>query len=106
VATHQEIGSQLWAREIPDSNPGLQDNSLTLPLSHYTYTSSIEPPQNLLLLGTVPQKLFYITYEDDMSPRLLRSPYILRENILVKKAEKKIFLSKCLGKEDKHITEN
>jgi hypothetical protein len=28
VATHQEIGSQLWARETTDSNPGLQDNSL------------------------------------------------------------------------------
>ncbi len=28
VATHQEIGSQLWAGETPDSNPGLQDNSL------------------------------------------------------------------------------
>jgi hypothetical protein len=27
VATHQEIGSQLWAGETPDSNPGLQDNS-------------------------------------------------------------------------------
>ncbi len=24
----QEIGSQLWAGETPDSNPGLQDNSL------------------------------------------------------------------------------
>jgi hypothetical protein len=28
VATHQEIGSQLWAGETLDSNPGLQDNSL------------------------------------------------------------------------------
>ncbi len=28
VATHQEIGSQLWAGETPDSNPGQQDNSL------------------------------------------------------------------------------
>ncbi len=28
VATHQEIGSQLWAGETPYSNPGLQDNSL------------------------------------------------------------------------------
>jgi hypothetical protein len=28
VATHQEIGSQLWAGETPDLNPGLQDNSL------------------------------------------------------------------------------
>jgi hypothetical protein len=28
VATHQKIGSQLWAGETPDSNPGLQDNSL------------------------------------------------------------------------------
>jgi hypothetical protein len=28
VATPQEIGSQLWAGETPDSNPGLQDNSL------------------------------------------------------------------------------
>jgi hypothetical protein len=28
VATHQEIGSQLWAGETPDSNAGLQDNSL------------------------------------------------------------------------------
>jgi hypothetical protein len=28
VATHQEIGSQLWAGETPDSNLGLQDNSL------------------------------------------------------------------------------
>jgi hypothetical protein len=27
VATHQTIGSQLWAGEMPDSNPGLQDNS-------------------------------------------------------------------------------
>ncbi len=27
VATHQKIGSQLWAGETPDSNPGLQDNS-------------------------------------------------------------------------------
>jgi hypothetical protein len=31
VATHQETGSQLWAVEAPDSNPGLQDNSL----AHY-----------------------------------------------------------------------
>jgi hypothetical protein len=31
VATHQEIGSQLWAGEMPDSNPGLEDNSL----AHY-----------------------------------------------------------------------
>jgi hypothetical protein len=28
VASHQEIGSQLWAGEMLDSNPGLQDNSL------------------------------------------------------------------------------
>jgi hypothetical protein len=28
VATHQEIGSQLWAGETPDLNLGLQDNSL------------------------------------------------------------------------------
>ncbi len=28
VATHQEIGSQLWAGETPDSNPGLQDNRI------------------------------------------------------------------------------
>ncbi len=28
VATHQEIGSQLWAGETLDSNQGLQDNSL------------------------------------------------------------------------------
>ncbi len=28
VATHQEICSQLWAGETPDSDPGLQDNSL------------------------------------------------------------------------------
>ncbi len=27
VATHQTIGSQLWAGEMPDLNPGLQDNS-------------------------------------------------------------------------------
>jgi hypothetical protein len=27
VATHQMIGSQLWAGETPDSNPGLEDNS-------------------------------------------------------------------------------
>jgi hypothetical protein len=27
VATHQTIGSQLWAGETPDSNPGPQDNS-------------------------------------------------------------------------------
>ncbi len=27
VATHQKIGSQLWAGETPDSNPRLQDNS-------------------------------------------------------------------------------
>jgi hypothetical protein len=31
VTTYQEIGSQLWAGETPDSNPGLQDNSL----AHY-----------------------------------------------------------------------
>ncbi len=44
VATHQKIGSQLWAGEILDSNPGLQDNSQSrchwatmppLPLSHH-----------------------------------------------------------------------
>jgi hypothetical protein len=36
VATHQKIGSQLWAGEMPDLNPGLQDNSQVraLPLSH------------------------------------------------------------------------
>ncbi len=28
VATHQEIGSQLWAGETPDLKMGLQDNSL------------------------------------------------------------------------------
>ncbi len=28
LATHQEIGSQLWDGETPDSNPGLKDNSL------------------------------------------------------------------------------
>ncbi len=28
VATHQKIGTQLWAGEIPDSNPGLHGNSL------------------------------------------------------------------------------
>ncbi len=28
VATHQEIDRQLWAGGTPDSNPGLQDNSL------------------------------------------------------------------------------
>ncbi len=28
VATHQESGSQLWAGEMKDLNPGLQDNSL------------------------------------------------------------------------------
>jgi hypothetical protein len=28
VTTHQETGIQLWAGETPDSNPGLQDNSL------------------------------------------------------------------------------
>jgi hypothetical protein len=28
VATHQENGSQLWAGETPDLNPGLKDNSL------------------------------------------------------------------------------
>ncbi len=27
VATHQTIGSQLWGGEMPDLNPGLQDNS-------------------------------------------------------------------------------
>jgi hypothetical protein len=31
VATHQEIGSQLWAGQMPDSNLGLQDDSL----AHY-----------------------------------------------------------------------
>ncbi len=35
VATHQKIGSQLWAGETPDSNPGLQDISQALPLSHH-----------------------------------------------------------------------
>jgi hypothetical protein len=28
VATQQEIGSQLWAGDMPDLNLGLQDNSL------------------------------------------------------------------------------
>jgi hypothetical protein len=28
LATHQEIGNQLWTGEKPDLNPGLQDNSL------------------------------------------------------------------------------
>jgi hypothetical protein len=28
VATHQENGSQLWAGETPDLNPGLKDNSM------------------------------------------------------------------------------
>ncbi len=28
VATQLEIGSQLWAGETPDLNPGLQDNSV------------------------------------------------------------------------------
>ncbi len=45
VATHQKIGSQLWAGETPNLNPGLQDNSQAattepprLPaLSHYAF---------------------------------------------------------------------
>ncbi len=41
VATHQEIGSQLWAGEMPDSNPGL---SGALPLSHYASGWAIMPP--------------------------------------------------------------
>ncbi len=42
VATHQTIGSQLWAGEMPDSNPGLQENSqeryhwATMPPPHCT----------------------------------------------------------------------
>jgi hypothetical protein len=35
VATHQEMGNQLWAGETPDSNPGLQDNSL----AHYHWAT-------------------------------------------------------------------
>jgi hypothetical protein len=38
VATHQKIGSQLWAWETPDSNPGLQDNSQ----AHYHWATT--PP--------------------------------------------------------------
>ncbi len=33
VATHLEIGSQLWAGETPDLNPGQQSGAL--PLSHH-----------------------------------------------------------------------
>jgi hypothetical protein len=36
VATHQGIGSLLWAGETLDLNLGLQDNSLALTLSHHT----------------------------------------------------------------------
>ncbi len=36
VATHQEMGNQLWAGETPDSNPGLQDNSL----AHYRWATT------------------------------------------------------------------
>ncbi len=41
VATHQEMGNQLWAGETPDSNPGLQDNSL----AHYHWATT--PPKPL-----------------------------------------------------------
>ncbi len=37
VATHQEIGSQLLGGETPDSNPGLQDNSLARDTYIHTY---------------------------------------------------------------------
>ncbi len=36
VATHQEMGNQLWAGETPDSNPGLQDKSL----AHYHWATT------------------------------------------------------------------
>jgi hypothetical protein len=50
VATHQEIGSQLWVGERPNSNPGLQDFSLaryhwaTTPPTLSHQASHIEPP--------------------------------------------------------------
>ncbi len=49
AATHQKIGSQLWAGETPDSNPGLQDNSQAeppcLPKSHHASQRAIMPPK-------------------------------------------------------------
>jgi hypothetical protein len=50
VATHQEIGSQLRAGEMPDLNRGLQDNSLacylwaTMPPTLSYHASRIELP--------------------------------------------------------------
>ncbi len=45
VATLQKIGNLLWAGEVPDSNPGLQDYSLMC--YHWATTPSlVEPPRH------------------------------------------------------------
>ncbi len=43
VATHQEIGKQLWAGEMPDSNPGLEDNNLA------RYHWATTPPRHSIM---------------------------------------------------------
>jgi hypothetical protein len=73
VATHQEIGSQLWAGETPDSNPGLQDNSLVLPLSYHASLNrqmyryiSVEVYMDNLFKATVSKDLSLISIEQLM----------------------------------------
>ncbi len=61
VATHQEIGSQLWAGESPDSNPGLQDNSL----AHYRWAT--KPPSKIIL--TLSLTAFFVS--------LVSRPYVI-----------------------------
>ncbi len=60
VATHRKIGSQLWAGETPDPNPGLQDDSQARyhwatmpPIAYYSFS------QKLLKSGKLP--VFYLT---------------------------------------------
>ncbi len=49
VATHQKLGGQLWTGEMPDSNPGLQDNSLV----HYHWATT--PSQSEMKLSISPK---------------------------------------------------
>jgi hypothetical protein len=52
VATHQTIGSQLWAGEMPGFEPGIAgQQSVALPLSHHASTTLHSTYNNDLVIG-------------------------------------------------------
>ncbi len=74
-----EISSQLWAGETPNSNPGLQDNSLvrnhwaTTPPYHWATTPpyhwATTPPLRLSYHASIP-----LSYHASLSTELPRTP--------------------------------